>query len=130
MSSWPRELESLLDYEVRSSTRNRRFASLVVVASRNGSVTLANLPRSTIRESDEVFKWEADKVILMGETDKVGALEAVKRYQLNCTDSIDLRFAVSSYPEDGQTASALLRAVQGRIRKAKASRPGAVVSSG
>lgn len=126
----PSDLELLLDYELRSSTRYRHFASLVTIAGWNGPGDLLETLRDTIRDSDEFFAWQGSAVILMGETDRAGALEAIKRYQTICGENPDLCFAVSCYPLDGQTAAQLLVTVRRRLERAKSLRCGAVVATG
>jgi len=124
------ELESLLDYELRSSVRYRRPVSLVMAATINPDANLKELLGSTLRESDELFETGDDAIILMGETDCDGALAAIERYKGNFNSETDLCFAVASFPEDASTVLKLLACVRRRLSKALTLGRGAVVTTG
>lgn len=120
----------LLDYELRSAERYRRFVSLVSITSDNDSVQYEKLLHDTFRTSDEIFENGGNVFILMAETDVWGALRAIERYKRKCQDVIDIRFSVALYPHDGQAVESLLRHVRRRLDKAKADKLRTVVSSG
>lgn len=105
-----KELERLLDYEVRCSKRCRRCISLVVVTATSTSVNLRALLGHVLRESDELFERPPHGMILMGDTDREGALRAIERYKKAYSAQMDLRFGVASFPEDGETVRELLDA--------------------
>lgn len=124
------DLEWLLDYEVRSSVRYRRFLSIVLVACSDGRDAKQLACTNTLRESDARFEVEDGLAIVMGETDRLGALVAVERFRRRCGEGIDLRFAVVSFPVDGYIVSDLLATAYRRVSRAKTLHPGAVVATG
>jgi hypothetical protein len=124
------QLEFMLDYELRSSKRYRRPVSLVMVRPLNAPIKLRHLLGPTLRESDQLFEIHDHAAILMGETDREGALAAIARYKEACEGEIDLRFAVASFPEDGSTVHELLATARQRLNKAVTLEPRAVVAEG
>lgn len=130
MSHESLELETLLDYEVRGSARYRRSMSLVMVVPVNSSIRLRELLGPVLRDSDELFELRSKAVILMGETDRDGALVAIRRYKGACGGEIDLLFALACFPDDGCNGRELLEAVCRRRDKALTLERGAVVVAG
>jgi hypothetical protein len=125
------DLEWLLNYELRGSVRYRRFVSIVVVACGDLRASPTELlANNLVRESDEPFEIEAGYAIVMGETDRIGALTAVERFKRRCNGQTDLRFAVVSFPVDGYIAGELLTTAHRRLSRARALYPGAVVATG
>lgn len=122
-------LEYFLNYELRCSVRYRRFVSIVMIACDNGRILKQWLYDSIIRESDEVFEIEEGYSILMGDTDRTGALTAVERLSTHCKGEADLYFAVVSFPVDGNITAELLASGHRRLRKARALQPGAIVAT-
>jgi hypothetical protein len=127
------DLEWLLDYELRSAVRYRRFVSVILVAYGDGNGR--RNPRGLIgdnllRASDEFFELNGDCAIVMGETDRIGALAAIERLKRLCNGESDLRFAVISFPLDGHIARELLSTAHRRLDKARALGSGAVVATG
>jgi hypothetical protein len=121
-------LHRLLEYEVRSSARYRRFISIVDVACDAGGAGFRSLLADVLRESDEVADQDFGTTILMGETDEAGALAAIRRYKNQYNGSIDIRFGVASFPRDGRSAATLLAVARRRLDRAQASgQPGAAV---
>lgn len=133
-AGWPnsgsRNLQVFLDYELRASARYRRFVTLVVFSSADGSVDYFDSLGAIIRGSDEFFDLDSTGAILMGETDSSDALVAVERFKSRCRDGMDLRFAMASYPSDGRAPAELLSAAYRRLDHARMSVAGAVVCSG
>jgi hypothetical protein len=123
------ELEALLDYEIRGSMRYRRPMSLVLVAPVRSRVNLRELLGPILRASDKLFQIGGHAAILMGETDRDGALTAIRRYKEACNDEIDLRFALASFPDDGTNAQELIATARRRLGKALACERGAVIAS-
>ncbi len=123
------ELEWMLDYEMRSAMRYRRFLSLVVVASDQQS-NLPDFLKDSVRGSDEVFQLDNGTAILMGETERSGALKAVERLQRLATSERDLWYAVNTFPFDGHTVPELIATAFRRLDKARNLQPNSVVSSG
>jgi hypothetical protein len=124
------DLEALLDYEIRSSSRNRHFVTVVVMTTGDGASDFRDLLGDTIRESDGFFLSGKEAVIVMGETDQPGALRAVMRFKEKTDDRCDIRYGISSYPVDGQSGAELLDQARGRLGRAGAMKRGAVVASG
>lgn len=123
-------LEWLVDFELRGAARYRRFATLVMITAPESAVELIDFLADSIRGSDAVFHFESSAAILMGETDPSGAMAAVMRFKSRCDETIDLRFAVASYPSDGRDATTLLSALQRRRQEAVQGGFGAVVDLG
>lgn len=123
------ELEWMLDYEMRSAMRYRRFLSLVVVAS-DRQVDLPELLKDHVRGSDEVFQLDNGAAILMGETERSGAMRAVERLQQMARDNVGLWYAVNTFPFDGHTVPELISTALRRLDKARSQVPNSVVSSG
>ena len=123
------DLEWMLDYEMRSAMRYRRFLSLVVITSEEPG-GLHGMLRDAVRGSDEVFQLDSGAAILMGETERSGALKAVERLQRAAHEEVLLRFAVNTFPFDGHTVAELLGTAQRRLEKARNLEPNAVVSTG
>lgn len=123
------ELAWILEYELCSASRYRRFVSLIMISDAGGSLTCRML-ESLMRRSDELFVLESGTAILMGETEKAGALQAVERYKHAYLGELDLRFAVASYPRDGDAPQTLLSTARRRLDIAQNSLTGAVISSG
>ena len=126
------ELRWLLDYELRSSARYRRFVSLVMCCPGEDDLpsTMKEMLTPTLRESDECFEVDNAFAILMGDTEGSGALTAVKRYKTHSNGGFDLRFGVAAYPNDGLFANGLIDAAKKRMETAKACGYGAVVATG
>ena len=120
-------LNWLLDYELRSSARYRRFLSVVSVSYDNGQAGFKDVLSGAIRGSDEVVQFDHGASILMGDTDQAGALTAIERYRDRCDGIMDLRFGVAAYPGDGSDATTLLAIAENRVNEAKAGDAGAVV---
>lgn len=123
-------LKRLLDYEIRSAKRYRRFATLVMVSSPVGRAAIPRVLRGNVRHSDELIELDSDAAIIMGETDNTSAMVAVKRFKVACGENVDLRIAMASYPADGPGAAELLSTLRRRLKVAKSMDEGAVVCSG
>lgn len=124
------ELRTLLDYELASAKRFRRFVSLVMlkfpVDAPDGWVTL----QETIRDSDRFFildKGENVAAVLMPETDGTSALQALARYKRMSGPEIDIRTGIASFPLDVGNSGELLKSGYRRIYRAISSEAGKVV---
>ena len=120
----------LFDFELRVSERYKRCLSLTMIAAGNGPVSISETLEDAIRISDELVDLEGSITLLMPETDIQGAMTAIRRYKTKCDGTIDLRFAVASFPRDGKSAAALVDKAVQRLNKAKAGAKGEVVASG
>lgn len=125
----PTGLARMLDYEMRSAARYRRFASLVMLWAHSQPCDVHQLLIDEIRSSDEYFASGASGgAIIMGETDSCGALSAINRFRAATGGAADLRFAIASYPSDARDAREMLAVAQRRLLGAQAApEPGAVV---
>jgi hypothetical protein len=123
-------LEWLLDYEVRNSSRHRRFVSLVVLAGNKERSDLVETLNGSIRESDQFFELDEGAAIVMGDTEESEALRAVDRFRSKCGDEMGLRCALSVFPQDGPSADRLLAAAFRRLKTARTLNSGALVSCG
>lgn len=123
-------LEWLLDYEMRTAARYRRFVSVVMVASATGIGDAGRLLRDFVRKSDEVFELGGYSTVVMTETDSAGAQQAVERFKKSCGEKCDFRFAVGSYPGDGHFATEFVTTVYRRLKEAQQGFTGMVINSG
>ena len=119
-------MEELLDYELRSSSRYRRFVTVVVVVSDDKKIR--KILSDYVRDSDESFEYDDSIAVLMGETDMCGSLKAVERYKKNSKLGNGVRYAVASYPNDGASTQDFLTTLFRRFNKAKTAHEGAIVS--
>lgn len=126
-----RHFYSMAAYEIRCSERYRRFFSLVFMASGsggNGSVKLKEFLRESVRESDLLSELEGHTGIIMCETDKDAALQAVRRLKRLQHDVVDVRSSIASFPEDGTTYQNILQKASNRLDEAKRRERGAIVT--
>ncbi|GMU92639.1 MAG: hypothetical protein AMXMBFR4_16970 [Candidatus Hydrogenedentota bacterium] len=122
--------DRVMNYAVRVAERYSRSLSLVCIASGNGPVSYRKCLEGRTRESDEIQVFRDSAAILMGETDRAGALKAVDRLRRTCGRDVDIRFSVASYPEDGEAAAAIFTKASRRLDHARSGGPGTVVSEG
>ena len=120
----------LIDFELHVSDRYRRYLSLTMIVAGNGPVSINRTLEDVIRISDELVDLEGSTTLLMPETDVQGAMTAIRRFKTRCNGTIDLRFAVATYPMDGTSAGALVDKAVHRLDKAKTGAKGEVVASG
>ena len=121
----------VVNYELRSAQRYRRFASLLMAGVVDGSGDMESLLRPIVRDSDELVRLNGTGVILMPETDGAGVQAAVRRFQEHLADSdVDLRFSIVTYPTDGKTEEDLFAAARRRFVISCGLGKGAVVASG
>ena len=124
-------LEWLLDYEVIQSARHRRFVALVMLSPKKSSEQLlTRILAGMIRHSDTYFSINGYVAVLMGETDRAGALMAVKRYQELVNGAIDVRYSVASFPDDVKETSKIINTAYRRLEAAHTLDSGAVVAEG
>ncbi len=123
-------LQRLLQYELRSAERYRRYVTVVMVKTGDTFDQLSQVLSDTIRDSDEIEAVEDGAAILMGDTDTDGALCAISRYKQRCGDQLDMRFSIATFPADGREANGLLQAASRRLSLSAAAGAGAVVTTG
>lgn len=122
---------SMAAYEIRCSERYRRFFSVIFMTSDhggNGSVKLKEFLSESLRESDVCTEFEGHTGIIMCETDKDSALEAVKRLGRLQYGLVDVRSSIASFPEDGTTYRNILQKASNRLHEAKRRERGAIVT--
>lgn len=107
--------ESLLDYELVCSTRYRRFMSLIMCGKNGHDKNYAiNGFKSAFRTCDRIFELNDEVVVIMPETDQMGAIRAVARLrELHVINGTKLSLA--SFPNDGQTADMLMKKARFRL---------------
>lgn len=110
-----RDLEWLLDYEVKQSRRHRRFVSLVMFSANGNTNTLDSLLEGVVRDSDPLFFLSHAIAVIMGETDTAGAQKAIDRYRKMVSNSMDVKYAVASFPEDGKAPEDLIQTARCRL---------------
>jgi hypothetical protein len=123
-------LQRLLQYELRSAERYRRYVSVVMVKTGDGFDEFKHLLGDTIRDSDELDEVDDGTAILMGDTDTDGALCAISRFKQRCGDQLDMRFSIATFPADGREAEGLLEAAARRLALSVSAGTGAVVTTG
>ncbi len=102
------DLEWLLDYELTQSTRHRRFVSLVMLSANGSTDRIKPILKGAFRDSDVLFSLDHAIAILMGETERTGALQAIERYREAVGESLDVQYAVASFPDDGKATTELM----------------------
>ena len=122
-------LFSLLEYELRSAERYRRFVSLVMVSANQDLPRVKELLSDYIRKSDVISDFDHSLVVMMGETDKNDALNAVNRYNRLFMNQLDLRFSVATFPDDGIRPDALVKRAYTRLKSARSAEKGAIVAN-
>ncbi len=126
------EFLRLVDYELRSSARWRRFASVLVIGANShgkGIRKFRMLIEEVMRSSDEMTELAGGRLaLLMPETSKEDALHAVARYRKRYDPCLDVRYGVASYPGDCRTAMVLLDKACSRLDTAWDGDTGAVVT--
>jgi len=125
-----RDLEWLLDYELKQSARHRRFVSLVMLTANGNSHKLDKMLNDVVRETDPIFSLPGSMAVLMGETDNNGAQQAIERYREAIDETMDVKFAVASFPDDGKASSELMDTAHRRLEIANTSDSGPVVADG
>lgn len=120
--------QDVLDYELACAERYRRFISLVMVRGASAA-SVRHLLAERIRSSDLLAEKNSHLVILMSETDGVGASIAIDRYKDFCTEH-PLWFSLVTFPQDSGTASELVQAGERRLDTASKEQAGAVVTTG
>lgn len=123
-------LSWLVDYELRSAERYRRFVALLMVSAASGHHRLKELLLKTKRGSDRCVDLGEEYAILMSETDLMGALAAVGRYKAVFSEKFDVRFSIALFPMDGINSADLVEGAYRRLNAARMLQWGAVVNSG
>lgn len=112
------ELERQLTYEQRLATRYRYFVSVVMISTHHEEINVKQLLQETLRECDELYVLDGDVALLMPQTKIEDAYSAIERFKNICSDRIDLRFSIASYPADAATSN-LLSMAKERLAEAR-----------
>ncbi len=84
--------------------------------SANGSTgKIEPILNGALRDSDVLFSLDHAVAVLMGETERAGALNAVGRYREAIGESLDVQYAVASFPDDGKATAELLDAAYSQL---------------
>lgn len=120
----------ILQYELWAAERYRRYVSLVMVHAPIGIHGLKDTLDANVRQSDVLAYTDHTMVVLMGETDKNDALQALERYNGFLGNQFEARFSLVTYPADDASADALIGIAERRLQQAKSGGAGTVVCSG
>ena len=126
MQSTLSTFHELLQYEMGSAERYRRYVSLVLIHSPTDHRGLQGTVDMHARKSDGMARFDHSVALLMGETDQSDALRAVKRYEGLLESRLEARYAVATYPVDGTAPEGLMAVAERRMCKAKSQHSGHV----
>ena len=125
------KLEWLLGHELRLAVRHRCYVSVIMMMPRTKKdVSIAQLLKQTLRESDCHLSVGKQDVLLMPRTTKREAYGAVRRFKELCNGEVDVRYSIVTYPGDGGTVQSMLSAAKRRLIGAGRAGFGAIISSG
>ena len=122
--------DRVVNYAVRVSERYQREFSLVMLSGGDDNSDVPQMFTPHLRRSDELLEFRDCAAVLMGETNSAGAKKAVERFQRECSGKVDVRYAIATFPDDGEAAGKLFMSVRRRLDVAQHQGPGAVVASG
>lgn len=120
------DLQQKLGYEQRLAARYRFFVSIVMISSLKKEVSVRQLLKNTLRNCDELYVLDEGIALLMPHTSLKDALTAVDRFKDLCSERVDLRFSIASYPGDAASLNLLARA-EDRLEAARRGRFGEIV---
>ena len=124
--NWPREdpkiFQELLQWEILVSNRYRRYFTLLQLKTQTmDSREMKQLLLESYRDSDSVHQIEKDSsiiVVIMSETDRMGAWRNIQRTIDRWTRQLDLWISMVRYPEDGKTSDELIGVLDQRMERA------------
>lgn len=108
--SWE-ELRWFLEYQLKLAARHRHYVSVVLVQVNDENFVIDQLLHETIRESDYYSDFDDSRVIIMTHSSREETERAVARIKSTCNGAVDLRYAISCYPNDATSAKQLLNSV-------------------
>jgi hypothetical protein len=118
----------LLAFEIATAGRYQRSTTVVAIAPMQLPIDPVLLVRDHFRKSDLFFKRpEQRTAVLMRETRPDGARMAIERVKRQYDGQLDLRISLASYPEDGENAGEIMRALERRLLKARKGDRGDVI---
>ena len=113
-------LHSILQYELNSAERHRRYVSLMMVHSPIDQEGLEQTLDVHVRNSDVLAQVDDSvTVLLMSETDKGDALQAIDRYSPFVKERYNPLYSVATYPADEHQPEALFQLAKKRLHLAK-----------
>lgn len=122
--------DRVLNYAVRVSDRYERKLSLVMLSNGESGSDVVRMLTPQLRRSDELLEFRDCTAVLLSETGGDGAMTAVQRFKKHCAKEAGVRYAIATFPEDGEAAGKLFRSARRRLDAACNQEPGAIVTSG
>jgi len=122
------QFEWLLGHELLVAARHRHFVTVLMVASCEGGIGVLQLLREALRSCDACLEENGKSAVLMVHTTAEQARQAIKRFKGRCSNLIDFRYSIVSYPKDAGMAGDLMDICEERLDRAKRAGFGAVVA--
>ena len=122
------QFEWLLGHELMVAARHRHFVTVVMVASCEGGIGVLQLLRETLRSCDGCLEENGKGAVLMVHTTAEQARSAISRFKGRCSNLIDFRYSIVSYPQDAAMACDLMDICEARLERARRAGFGAVVA--
>lgn len=122
------QFEWLLGHELLVAARHRHFVTVVMVASCEGGIGVLQLLRETLRACDGCMEENGKSAVLMVHTTAEQARQAINRFKGRCSNLIDFRYSIVSYPQDAGMPCDLMDICEERLGRAKRAGFGAVVA--
>ncbi|MCX5772281.1 MAG: hypothetical protein NTZ09_18685 [Candidatus Hydrogenedentes bacterium] len=122
------QFEWLLGYELLVAARHRHFVTVLMVASCEGGIGVLQLLRETLRSCDGCLEEDGKSAVLMVHTTAEQARQAISRFKERCSNLIDFRYSIASYPQDAGMACDLMGICEQRLDRAMRAGFGAVVA--
>ena len=119
MSVASRTLHSILQHELNSSQRYRRYLSLLLVHSSVDQEGLERTLNRYGRDSDVMAKIDDFYAVVMSETDHCDALHAIDRYGSFLDEQFSPCYSLATFPVDDHLADGLLCVAKKRLQRAK-----------
>jgi hypothetical protein len=124
------QFSTLLNYELHSANRYRRFVSIVAIGTTNGiPEELPKVMHEATRDVDVLLQGQDQWTILMPETDTRGVMAAIKRY-ISRSGQLDLRYGAASFPADALDEDELLSVAFKRLENARRQPETVIVAEG
>jgi len=118
----------LLGHELLVAARHRHFVTVVMVVSCEGGIGVLQLLRETLRSCDGCLEENGKSAVLMVHTTAEQVRQAISRFKGRCSNLIDFRYSIVSYPQDAGMACDLIDICEERLDRAKQAGFGAVVA--
>lgn len=112
-------IQELIEYDLKCAKRYRRSASLIMI----GNIDTLPLPAKMlcdefVRDCDLYCEHNGRIVILMAETEHAGALNFIQRLQREINLYGNLKFSITTFPNDGHSVEELILIAERRLQKA------------